>query len=385
MPHHRLLGPLVAVLLLVPVAPALAGPTVSVRVEGQNATLLPATTVTLPDAKAPGNPCTGPTAARTKAAALEEATQGNWDRQPFTLTILGESHTFTANDYWSVWFNEKVGNGICSDQDLLQDGDRVLFLTDVSGPSFEPTVFPMTLAAPATVAPGAAFSVTATEYRSQTGNPGEGTPTPAAGVQVSGGAATTTTGDDGRAAVRLDQRGPATLRAARANGSRTSPVSVCVTDGADGFCGTTRPGEAPGPAAAPPPPPSTAADTVAAFAKIATTEGRRYAKGRGPRVLRGVVDADAAGIADVRLRLSRTDGPRCSRFDGVRERFVTTTRCGITKARTFSVGGSARFEYALPGALPRGRYVLDAVVADRAGNRTTTYQRGRNRVVFFVG
>ena len=381
---NRLLGPLVAAMILVPAATALAGPTVTVRVEGRDVTLLPATTVTLPDAKAPGNPCSGTAAALTKGAALEEATRGNWDRADFTKTILGESHTFAENDYWAVWLNEKYANGICSDADQLQDGDRVLLLVDISGPpSYAPSVFAMTLAAPATVAPGVAFAVTATEYRSADGSPGQSTPTPAGEVAITGGGATVTTGDDGTASVRLTARGPATLRASRSRGARSEPVSVCVTDGADGFCGTRVPGAAPGPATATTPLVRTP-DIVAAFAKIASvTEGKRFAKGRGPRTLAGVVDAEPAGIRDVRLRLSRTRSGRCTRYDGERERLVKA-RCGIRNAPTFSVGDDARFSYLLPAALPAGRYVLDVIVIDRAGNRTTTYQRTRNRVVFHV-
>ena len=132
MPKNRLLGLLVAALVIVPAAPALAGPTVSVRVEGQSATLLPATTVTLPDVKAAGNPCTDAGAARSVAAAIEEATGGNWDRQGFTQTILGETHAFAASDYWAEWVNDKFGGGICSD--VVQTGDRILMLVDVSGP-----------------------------------------------------------------------------------------------------------------------------------------------------------------------------------------------------------------------------------------------------------
>lgn len=382
MPKNRLLGLLVAALAIVPAAPALAGPTVSVRVEGQSATLLPATTVTLPDVKAAGNPCTDAGAARSVAAAIEEATGGNWDRQGFTQTILGETHAFAASDYWAEWVNDKFGGGICSD--VVQTGDRILMLVDVSGPppTYSSTVFPLGLDAPGIVAPGASFAVTATEYRTD-GTPGTSTPTLAAGVSISGGAAPVSTGPDGRATVRLDARGPASLRAARSSGSRSESVPVCVSDGADGFCGSTKPGTTPTPG--PAPSPVVAPDKVAAFAKLAVVgEQQRFAAGRGPRTLRGRVDDDASGVSDVRLRLSRTDGPRCSRYDGARERFVTTKACGVTKARTFSVGSQAAFSYLLPSALPRGRYVLDVIVVDRAGNQTTTYQRGRNRVVFFV-
>src|SRR5215207_2668913 len=80
-------------------APAQAGPTVTVRVEGQQQTLLDETPVTLPDT---GLDICGGTP-NTVASALDVATGGDWDRQAFTSTILGESHTFAANDYWAQW------------------------------------------------------------------------------------------------------------------------------------------------------------------------------------------------------------------------------------------------------------------------------------------
>lgn len=393
MPKHRLLGLLVAALTIVPAASAMAGPTVSVRVEGKNATLLPTTTVTLPDVKAAGNPCSGATASTSVAAALEEATHGNWDHQAFTQTILGETHKFDNSDDWAEWVDEKFGGGICND--TVQNGDRVLFIADTYDANYNPTVFPLTLTAPATAKPGAPFSVSATEYQDVQDSSGyaisgQSTPRPAAGAQVTGGAANATTGSDGKASVTITQRGPATLRATTANGERSDLVPVCVTDGADGFCGTVAPGQTtsstPPPAAPVTPVTPAAPDRVAAFAKIGSiAEREHFAHGSGPRTLQGRVDDDASGVKDVRMRLSRTDGKHCTRYDGTRERFVTTHKCGIKHARTFSVGSSADFSYLLPSALPRGRYVLDVIVIDRAGNQTTTYQRGRNRVVFYVG
>ena len=70
-------------------SPAYAAPTVTVRVEGANATLLGRTSVTL-GTGANGSPCDADTA----GAALDAATNGNWDRQEFVQTILGETHKF---------------------------------------------------------------------------------------------------------------------------------------------------------------------------------------------------------------------------------------------------------------------------------------------------
>src|SRR5918997_5194575 len=81
------------VMVLACAGTALAGPTVTVRVEGQNSTLLERTQVTLPDTGLDicgGKPFTA-------ASALDVATHGNWDRKEFASTILGESHTFAQN------------------------------------------------------------------------------------------------------------------------------------------------------------------------------------------------------------------------------------------------------------------------------------------------
>src|SRR5215212_6825022 len=136
------LAALVACALLA--EPSLAGPTVTVRVEGESATLLERTTVTLPD-----NPLVCGQGG-TVADAIELATSGNWDRQPFAETILGESHTFTDSDYWALW-NGRQGAyaygmlGICDQQ--MAAGDEALMLVDRTGPApdYASTSFPLAL------------------------------------------------------------------------------------------------------------------------------------------------------------------------------------------------------------------------------------------------
>ena len=105
---------------------AVAGPTVTVRIEGEKATL-PQTTVTL-NAPEPVSNC----AANSVAAAINLAVGGNWDHGEsnggagnFTETILGETHDFTHNsDTWAEWVDYKWGGGICTD--TLSEGDEVL-------------------------------------------------------------------------------------------------------------------------------------------------------------------------------------------------------------------------------------------------------------------
>ena len=151
-------------------APALAGPTVTMRVEGESATLLERTQVTLPDTPPPVAGCDK----WTVGAALEEATHGDWDRQSFVSTILGETHTFAANDYWAEWVDRgagyRAGAGICSD--TLADGDEALMLVDVASASFAPTRFPLDLEGlPAAVTAGQAVTVTGLPVVTMAGTP----------------------------------------------------------------------------------------------------------------------------------------------------------------------------------------------------------------------
>jgi hypothetical protein len=370
--RRRSLG-LAAVIAAVAATPALAAPTVTVRVEGQSATLLAPTTVTLgadpvvlADATCPGN---------SAAAAIDKATGGNWDRKQFTSSILGESHTFAANDYWAEWISNRFGGGICSD--LLNEGDEVLMLVDTSDASFNPTVFPLVLGGvPARVAPGAPFTVTVTQYRTA-GTPGTSTAEPASGVSV--GAATT--GADGRATLTLSTPGSATLRAVR-GAARSAPVPVCVSTGSDGACGSSAASAC-----------ATSGDDGlcgtkdkrAPRGRIASiAEGQRFGKGKGPRSLSGTVAADPSGIADVRLRLTRNDHGRCQTFDGRSARLVALKRCGAKHGKWFSAGDRQQWSYLLPARLGSGRWVLDVEARDRAGNVDTLLQRTRTRVVFIV-
>ncbi|QEC48511.1 hypothetical protein FSW04_13675 [Baekduia soli] len=210
---------------------------------------------------------------------------------------------------------------------------------------------------------------------------------PAAGATVTAGTASATTGADGTASLTLPAGGPVAIVATQ--GNRVPDRStVCVTDGGDGFCGS---------AVAPPAPPSAACvstgldgfcgspDRRAAYGFITSVaNGRRFAAGRGPRELSGRVDEEPSGIADIRLRLSRSGAGACAGYDARRERFVATKRCSVTKAAWFSAGSLSPWRYLLPARLGKGRYVLDVQVVDKAGNRDSALARGRNRVVFTV-
>jgi hypothetical protein len=218
-------------------------------------------------------------------------------------------------------------------------------------------VLPLALAVPATVTPGVPFTVTVTRYAQ------DGSQAPVAGASVGGA----TTDGAGHASATIAQPGPASLRASKANFAGVD-AATCATTGSDGLCGTVK-----------------APDTTAPAGRITgIAEQQRFARGKGPRTLKGTVDADPSGIKSVELRLTRNDGGKCSTFDGTRERLVAIKRCGATRGRFFSAGDRADWSYLLPAALPRGRYVLDVRVTDNAGNADSTLQRTRNRIVFHV-
>ncbi len=90
------------------VAPASADRSATIRVEGQNATLLPKTPVSVPDAgDIPG--ADADCEWNEPAGALEKGTGGNWDRQSFVQTILGERQSGSRG--WFYFMNGKYGGG----------------------------------------------------------------------------------------------------------------------------------------------------------------------------------------------------------------------------------------------------------------------------------
>jgi hypothetical protein len=354
------------------VSTALAGPTVTVRVEGESSTLLPTTSVTL-NAPEPVSGC----AANSVAAAINLAVKENWDHGEvfgggsFTDTILGETHSFTNNsDAWSEWVNYKWGGGICSDP--LGNGDEVLMVADhTPAPFFAPTVLPLVVTgAPVSVQVGVPFTAqvsaihTAPEAEAKAG---EGTPEPAEGVTVSGtGATTALTDANGVATITLTSPGSVALRATK---SGDAPSASFVVSGSS----------VPQPAG----PVLAATPYTGPYAVVAKATGvieqHVYSRKAAPKVLSGTVLAHTT-VASVSLELRRSYKGRCYAFNGVSTRFVKA-RCG--QGSFFKVSNNGVFSYLLPSALAPGRYVLDVEATDAAGNHTTL-ARGTSRVVFYV-
>jgi hypothetical protein len=230
-------------------------------------------------------------------------------------------------------------------------------------------VLPLVLTAPASTTQAVPIIVKVTELAPS------GAAAPVAGATVSGvGVSAATTAPDGTASMFIG--GDTVLRATKEGRARSASVLVRF-EGPIVACSGCVPNPCAGcPDIAPPAPPSRGKI-------LSVREGQRFARGRGPRVLRGTVAA-TSGVRAIRLRLTRNDSGRCQTFDGRRERFVRLRRCGAARGRWFGVGDRAAWSYLLPARLGRGRYVLDLEVTDGAGNRDATLQRTRNRVVFFV-
>jgi hypothetical protein len=380
-----LVGVLAAVSLL-SAAPALASPTVTVRVEGESATLAP-TKVTL-SAPEPVSGCP----ANSVAAAINLAVDGNWDHGEanggagdFTETILGETHEFTNNsDTWAEWVNYKWGGGICTD--LLSEGDEVLMVADHEPePFFAPTVLPLVVSeAPSTVQAGTPFVVKVSAIHTPPGEfaeAGEGTPLPAEGVTVSGGGASATSGPGGLATLTLTQTGEVTLRAVKTGDAPSAPFALCVHAGNDGNCGTsasTTGTSSPSPTVASVSPPYKGPYALVAGVK-GLADGHVYGPKAAPRLLSGTVSAHTA-VTSVKLELRREYKGRCSAYDGSVERFRRGA-CGTGSFFQAATGGV--FSYLLPSALAPGRYVLDIKATDAAGNQTVL-ARGTSRIVFYV-
>ena len=88
-------------------------------------------------------------------------------------------------------------------------------------------------------------------------------------------------------------------------------------------------------------------------------------------MLQGTGRSGPLGLRDVRLRLTRKD--RGALLDVRRrpQRFAAMNRCGARARHVLLGRRERRLVLPAPGALGRGRYVLDLRTVDGAGNATT--------------
>jgi hypothetical protein len=352
---------LTAGLLAVALLPASAAAvTVNLRIEGPTKTLFegPVSTDVREfrfTGETTGHRCDGTAAtggssatpAPTRGAVIAQAAEtapfalaGTWHPQfgaSFT-SIAGESVDFdpNTNRFLGEYENGTFASvGACADP--VSAGAAVLFAYG------DGTEALLALGGPAQARPGRTITVTVTDS----------TGAPVAGATVGG----ETTGADGTARVGpLPEAAHVDFKASKPGTIRSNRLRVCVTD-------QNCPDR----------------DSTAPLARISgPRDGRTYR--RGPRLLRGRIGADPAGLNAVRMSLQRKVDGRCSAYSVRRERFVRR-RCGAHP--TFKIGSDADWSYLLPKRLAAGRYDLRIVAVDQAGNRDRV-RRGRNRVVFNV-
>jgi len=363
-------GALAALLMTASLAAPADAANVTVRVEGEAQTLVPLTAVATDAAPVlveGANACPGASAGGALHKSVAGELGGSWGGFGYLLkTIKGETHDdpFPADPalYWSFWVNYEFQNaGVC--ETGVQEGDDVLFLVDCySGSGACDPRTPLRLSGvPATAAPGSAVTVTVEQFKTgfdPVANRTTTTPEPAGGATITAAGQTVITSADGSAKLTFSSTGPVSIAASKAGRVRTAAIT-CVTNGADGNCGTQLPaGAVLGT--------GTSGDRTAPFASFARlTYLRVYNRKRGPRELAGSVTPDPSGLKEVRLSIMRRVGGRCWAFDGAAERFGRR-RCGDW--RSFAIGDRADWSYLLPKRLGKGRYAIRAVAVDKAGN-----------------
>jgi hypothetical protein len=383
---HKILGLLVGGLALAATASPASAANVSIEVEGLNVAVAPTIVDTPATVSKNGQGCSG---GDNILGALDALTKGDWDGSIYGATrILSEDHPFVPQTPGWVFVINGKASAAYGCGATLKDGDKLLWYASGGTPNHRSTHGgyddPVLLDAPATTIPGQPFTVTATDTTTSfdADDMPSGTAfTRSAGATVTGGTSPVDTGGDGTAPVTVSG-GPYALVVTKGNRA-PARITGCATNGSDGFCGTTAGTQAP---AGTPRCPGVTGLCVppAPTGLTGVTEGKAYKKGQGPRELKGHVNAPAAGLKDVRVRLTRNDKGRCSTFDGKKEAFVKLKRCGATRGRWFSLGAKQDFTYLLPAKLGRGRYVLDLDVTGADGKSSTRLARGTTRVVFTV-
>ena len=214
-------GAVMALGLLTTASALAAGPAVSVRVEGLKRTLLATTTVhagtgSITKGKAPAGACP----AASAAGALDAATHHRWDGTYSVglgiavMTILGETHTFSSPDYWSIWVdNVSATSGVCGLK--LHKGERILF---APAPD-KGTVYPTGITAPSRATKGSAFTVKVVSYTAK------GRAKPLSGATVDGA----TTNAQGKATITPTRTGRLRLTASRTGYIRSAAATVTVS------------------------------------------------------------------------------------------------------------------------------------------------------------
>ncbi|HWI71831.1 MAG TPA: hypothetical protein VNT55_07750 [Baekduia sp.] len=222
----------------------------------------------------------------------------------------------------------------------------------------------------------------------------------------------------GQTGIFFDNYGPHVIMASKGDGSRP-PVrmNLCVSEGNDGFCGSTRyqpPAEVP---YVTPSPCDTnghdglcgTTDTSGPVTHVTNITNKKVFKAKkGPGQVKGTIDVDPNGVKDVQLRLTRvvsvktkvkvktkkkTKKPkyryktvkRCTAWDDGTA-LLKSAKCGTKYAKWFQTDLSDlrnEFSYSFAMTLPRGTYTLEVLARDENGFKDAT-AAGRNVLTFTV-
>jgi hypothetical protein len=431
----------IALALLLAPATAAATP-VNVRIESTNGPLVPLTTVTLPTSPvAPaGAPADETCPADSVTAALDAATHGGWngewtDADGWSIKSVGSLVAPATGWRWAVYVNNVYLNDSPCHR-ALSTADRVLIYplcTTGTASCYGGGPMEISPALPSLAYLGGSTQLQAWEINTTFDSQGIGTSTRTRSVGATvtwpdGSVLTTAFPTDpiaGTAYITFATRGDNAVRLSKGN-HVPDRGNVCVSDGADGFCGTTIP-------------PQNPFDPLA-FCKTTGSDGlcgspdhvppvgyisqpvnaHVYPAGGRPRFLKGTVDFDPSDIDQVRLRLMRQATVTRYRVKKqrvwvklkahgrtVRKRVLKKRRvayktkaclswnvntsawkalkkCDPATAGQFKADGADVWSYEFLTALPPGSYTLDALARDGAGNVDSTPELGRNRVTFTV-
>jgi len=242
--------------------PALAqATTVTVRVVGRSAELLAATSVTLGEGgrdalgwngEAMPHRCPNDTAYQ----ALELAVRGEWDRELFAATVLGERHTFSPNEEYWIPYDRNITSelwhyaeyGLCELH--MPNGSTLLLQAGRSGPepTFIPDSAPLELERvtprEGKILVGGRLTVHATRWKpidifglEEAGGHFTILPSPprdAVGYTVSGTETSVRTDESGNATLTLNRAGRFRIQASMAGSatdwSRSQFIELCVED-----------------------------------------------------------------------------------------------------------------------------------------------------------
>jgi hypothetical protein len=423
----------VAALTLGAAGSASAATTVSLRVELPNQNVVGLADVTLPETpvSAPGGSagqtCSGNSVIGALTAAVGADWNGTWtDAKGWSIgTIRGQTILPSDGRVWDVYVNENYLNDIpCFN--TLAAGDRVLIFPRCTSANFNCfTGGPLTIETPAQASPKGHPTVQVWQSTTSFDGLGRGTTTRGGGAILANVytpvMSTITDQYFGVANIALTDAGPNQVTATKGE-FVPGRVIVCVTDGADGYCGTTKQdhnqfnaldfctttgsdGEC------------GTVDTTPPVGHIITPgQGKSFTTSTktGLKLIKGTVDRDPSEVTGVQLRLKRelkVKVKKLVRKKKVRDKKTgkrkikkiyatrTETRCYGWKisisdwsrlksckrdAAWFAADGDEiwSFEFLFP--VEKGSYTLDAQATDGKGNRDAAIEPGRNHVTFTV-